>query len=56
VFIGGFDPLPIGDEAITRRFLLLTYPVGNHDELRSRIGSIDLNAPPSNFGAFNAST
>ena len=45
-FIGGFDDVTtIHDPSRPTSMLALTYPADDADDLRSRIGSIDL--PPS---------
>ena len=50
-FIGGFDPPEITlDHSYETRFLSLAYPITDSDDVRERIGSVDLFPPEPNYG------
>jgi hypothetical protein len=47
-FMGGFDsPSVINNPDLDTQFLFLSYPTDDYDELRSRLGTIDLELPSS---------
>lgn len=46
IFLGGFDTTAVAlNHSIDTEFLAFAYPCTNHEELRERIGSIDLTLP-----------
>jgi hypothetical protein len=45
LFVGGFDPQEQAvDASRATSFLAFTYPADDFDELRERLGTVDLNA------------
>jgi len=47
MFLGGFDPLSISlNHSVDTSFLILSYPCSNYEELRAKIGTVDLESNP----------